>query len=284
MATVAIPTEHAHGTNTGVRQVIDTALFEMNRQWKKVLIFCIAEAGLFTVLVIMVETFFTLPPDPRNFIPFFFSTFSFYTYIMYITAVFLGAPSIAPDFEKQTGHQLFPRISRGRLLAGRIIGLYILYAIFLAFYYLLIVIYSAVRFEGVVPVELLWSLGFALLYGFTILSWVVLLSALMKNTGGAFGLGIGSLLVIFYMAEMFLPMFLEVEPFFLLTYYFNILYNIFNMPEPRSVQSTNPFRMSSTFEKWITPSIEGAIVGMLIYIAICLGLAYLRFRKRQLIS
>jgi ABC-type transport system involved in multi-copper enzyme maturation permease subunit len=284
MATAAISVERAHGTNTGVRQVIDTATFEMKRQRKKVIVFCIAEAALFTVLVVIYESFITLPPDPRNFVPFFFSSISFYTYIMYIIAVFLGAPSIAPDFEKQTGHQLFPRISRGRLLAGRVIGLYILYAIFLGFYYLLIGIYTAVRYEGVVPIELLWSLGFALLYGLAILSWVVLLSALMKNTGGAFGLGIGSLLVIFSMAELLLPMFLTVEPVFLLTYYFKILSGIFNMPATRYVDSFNPFHPSSTIRTWLTPSIEGALVGMLVYIVACLGLAYLRFRKRQLIS
>ncbi len=288
MAATTVPAERASGTNTGFRQITDTISFEMKRNWKRTLIFCIAEVVLFVFLSYLYEYlistgYSSVPVAPEDFPGFYFSPVSFYQWFVSFIAIFLGAASIAQDYEKQTGHQLFPRISRGRLLAGRVIGLYILYAIVLGLYYMLIGVYTAIKFDGVVPIELLWSLGFALLYALATLSFIFLLSALL-NAGGAFGLGIGTLVFVFLMLEMFIPMLFKIEPIFILSYYFKILSGIFDMPETRYADRPNSFNPSVNSRTWLTPSVEGALLGMLIYIVVCLGLAYLRFRKRQLIS
>ncbi len=288
MTAVGIPVERATGINTGFRQVTDTISFEMKRNLKKAVLFGIVEAILFVVLTILYEFltstgFYPEPDNAGEFIAFYFSSLSFYNLFLSFMAIILGAACIAQDYEKQTGHQLFPRISRGRLLLGRVIGLYILYAVVIGLYYLLIGIYAAIKFAGAVPIEFLWSLGFALFFGIATLSFVILLSSLM-NTGGAFGLGIGIVVFAPLMLEQFLPMLFKIEPVFLLSYYFKILPNIFNMPLSSCAEAPNPYRPSTNMLFCSTPTVGVALLGMLIYTVACLGFAYLRFRTRQLIS
>ena len=80
-----------------------------------------------------------------------------------------------------------------------------------------------------------------------------------------------------------------VEPFFMLTYYANIIRSWFNMP-PDDQRFTEfsfqgmggpPMDDGNTYFSWSTPSAEGAVIGMLVYSAICLMIAYLVFRRRQ---
>jgi ABC-type transport system involved in multi-copper enzyme maturation permease subunit len=83
-----------------------------------------------------------------------------------------------------------------------------------------------------------------------------------------------------------------VEPFFFITYYAKIIPAWFNMPAvgERSIEA--PFRMGpggeggaidgNTYLQWITPSATGAIIGVFIYSVICLTIAYIIYRKRQI--
>ena len=78
------------------------------------------------------------------------------------------------------------------------------------------------------------------------------------------------------------------EPFFMITYYENIITGILNMPDPRYRDITfggggmggGGFQ-TVTFRQWITPDILTAFSGLLIYSVVLLTIAYLRYRTRQ---
>ena len=80
-----------------------------------------------------------------------------------------------------------------------------------------------------------------------------------------------------------------VEPFFMLTYYANIIRSWFNMPAADERYTEFSFQGGpggqmtdgNTYFSWSTPSPTGAVIGMLVYSAICLTIAYLVFRRRQ---
>ena len=74
-----------------------------------------------------------------------------------------------------------------------------------------------------------------------------------------------------------------VEPWFLLSYYENIITNIVNMPDPRYREVTMGFGPGGgvTFYQWVTPNVLTAFFGILIYSVLFLTLAYVRYRRRQ---
>ena len=80
-----------------------------------------------------------------------------------------------------------------------------------------------------------------------------------------------------------------VEPFFMLTYYANIIRSWFKMPaeDERFTKFTfqggpgGQMTDGNTYMSWSTPNAEGAVIGMLVWSAVCLTIAYLVFRRRQ---
>jgi len=73
------------------------------------------------------------------------------------------------------------------------------------------------------------------------------------------------------------------EPWFLLSYYENIISAILNMPAERYTLRHIPIGPTETrdFYQWVTPDIPTAFFGILIYSTFFLTLAFARYRMRQ---
>ncbi|MHA1199118.1 MAG: hypothetical protein ACTSQF_07195, partial [Candidatus Heimdallarchaeaceae archaeon] len=180
---------------------------------------------------------------------------------------------------------LFPKITKGRLFVGRLIARYMLSALAVIFYYILVVIAAAFKYTNL-PVETWASLGWALLYTFLVLSLVIFFSSFMKKTSTVIVVSLVMVLLVFNLGSTILVISgVEIEPLFILTYYSSIITQSFAMPTERFVEGflggPHPGGDAPTVMQWITPSVEGAIIGMLIYSAILLVGAYFLFRRRQ---
>lgn len=283
--------------NTRMRksnQVLDTIIFEVRRNMKKLIMLCILAVAIFSVIAIvfavMLSSGLTLPADPLDFLvngisrgPLgisFFSgmNFSFFAVIAYICSAVLGGPSIAFDWEKKTGHMLFPKVDRMKLLAGRILGLYLLCAIIGGLYYALITIYTGVLY-GRVPVELLASFGIAQLFMFTILSLVIFISSWMPNSTGAIIFTIIFFLEGITILTMVFSMFSTAEPLWSPSYLANLIIYIMKMPDNRM---TTLKIANLTLTTWSTPTLLVGVIMLGIFIAVSLCLAYFIFRRRQI--
>jgi ABC-type transport system involved in multi-copper enzyme maturation permease subunit len=275
-------------------QIVDTILFEIRRNMKKLIMLGILASTIFSVIAIvfavMISDGLNLPDDPLDFLVSgisagpvgisFFSgmNFSFFSVIAYISAAVLGGPSIAYDWEKKTGHMLFPKVDRVKLLAGRLLGLYILCAIVASLYYALVAIYTAIMY-GSVPPEIWASFGIAQLFMFTILSLVIFISSWMPNSTGAIIFTIIFFLEgLMILTEVF-SMFSTAEPLWSPSYLANLIIYVMKMPDPRVFSIT---MRDLTLTTWLTPTLPFGITILGIYIAISLCLAYFIFRRRQI--
>ena len=275
-------------------QIIDTMLFEIQRNMKKFIVLCVLSVAIFTVIAIvfafMLSSGFKLPDDPIDFLisgismgPVglsFFSgmSFSFFSVITYISAAVLGGPSIAYDWEKKTGHMLFPKVDRVKLLAGRLLGLYILCAIVASLYYALVAIYTGVWY-GRVPVELWASFGIAQLFMFTILSLVIFISSWMPNSTGAIIFTIIFFLEGLMILTMVFSMFSTAEPLWSPSYLSSLIIYIMKMPDPRVISITLE---DLTLTTWSTPTLPLGVIMLAIFSVVSLCLAYFIFRRRQI--
>lgn len=102
-----------------------------------------------------------------------------------LAAVFFAGDSIASEFERKTGYILFPNpVKRSTLVVGKYAACFIVTAVVLVSAYAL----ASAALVGMyrqLPVEVLGSLGLALLLGCSILSLAFLFSSLLKGGMGA---------------------------------------------------------------------------------------------------
>jgi ABC-type transport system involved in multi-copper enzyme maturation permease subunit len=264
---------------------------------------CILAAGIFSAVAIvfgvLLSSGLTRPAEPIDFlvggIPIaaspelgievptfitFFSGagFSFVGLITYLCAALLGGPSIAGEWEKKTGHMLFPKVDRLKLLLGRLVGHYISCAIIVSLFYSLVTVYTGITY-GRVPLELLGSFGVAQLFGFAILCLVFFISSWMPNSTGA------TIFTIFFFTEGLMILtsvsgiFTTAEPLWSPSYLANLITYIMKMPETRSFSITIE---GLTMTSWTTPTLPMGIIILGAFAAVSLVLSYYLFRRRQI--
>ncbi len=274
---------------TGIRrnltQIGDTFTFELRKNMIPFIIMMIITALMFTLFLIL-QTLqevqdIPLPEDP---IKYFASYFQFiFGFLVVLTAAGFAGSIIAEDFQKQTGNLLFPKISKSRLFIGRIMARFLMNAVCILFYYILVSSITFIKY-GEIPTAILLSLAWALYYTFALFSMVTFVSSIMRSTSASIIASIFLYLLIFTMIAQIMNFLAGgVEPWFLLSYYENIITSILNMPEPRYNLITFPIGLGGVreFYRWITPDVPTAFWGIFMYSTIFLILAFARYQRRQ---
>jgi len=276
------------GLRRDLTQIGDTITFEFKRNLKSFILMLLVFLGIFIIFLIVQELQYLqdvpLQEDPIDYIISYTGMFGF---MVILSAAGFAGSIIAEDFHKQTGNLIFPKISKTRLLIGRVISRYGLNAICVTFYYILIGLMTFIKY-GEIPIVLLGSLGWALIYTFMIFSFVTLLSSIMKSTAITIIVSILFLLIVFNLISMILRFAgVEGEPFYILTYYEGIIANSMAMPDPRYSEINMPTGPGggggefATFINWVTPTEIAALIGMLIYISVFICLTYFLYKRRQ---
>ena len=264
-----------------IQQILNTVIFDGHRNLKKLLSMTIVNT-LFIVLFLIINILQDNPPTKAT--DYVLSYLNFFSFLILITAILFGGSIIVEDFEKQTGNLLFPKIERSRLLIGRYIARFSLASLSLILYYIEIAFLTYINYE-IVPAIMWESLGWTILYLHLVLSFVVLMSALLNRIATAQVASLLFLLMVFNIITQIL-MYSQstIEPLFILTYYGNIITAWFNMPDPRYREIPRipgPLGNGIKFYSWATPSALDAIIGMILYSTILLVLSYILYRRKQ---
>ena len=278
------------GMKRGLIQIEKTISFEFLRHAKKLIAMLLT--GLFIFVLFYIIQIVTennsgeAIATSTEFVQEFLTMIDFF--IMIVAVTFFGS-IIAEDFEKDTGNLLLPKIPKYRLFIGRYIARYIYGCLSVAFYYLVVGI-TALIIYGDVPGELWGSMLWAMWYLFGVTAFITFFSSIMKRSASAMIIGIMFILIVFNLANMiFMFTGIEAEPFYFLTYYASIITQWFAMPDLDARFAEIPIRggpgsggvEGATYFSWLTPSPAGAIIGILVYSAICLTVAYFFYQRRQ---
>ena len=275
------------GLKRNISQIGNTFAFEFKKNLKNFIIMLIIFTSVFFLLLLISELQLAqdvaLPSDPIDYVDDYLT--QFFGFLIIISASLFGGSIIVEDFKKQTGNLLFPKISKTRLLIGRLTSRYTLNAICVITYYVLASIVTFVKY-GEIPINLWASLGWALLYTFTILAFVTFMSSIMRSTTATIIVSILFLLIVFNIIIMILRFAgLTMEPLFILTYYEGIISGSLAMPNPRYADlppmPTPGGGDPVTFSVWLTPTEPAALIGMLIYASLFLFFAYIIYQRRQ---
>ncbi|MCP4762428.1 MAG: ABC transporter permease [archaeon] len=274
------------GTKRNFIQIEKTIKFEFSRNLNKLISMLITAAFIFllSLLLILIQEYQEIP-SPEDPVDYILDFLGFISLLSLVVAASFGGSIIAEDFEKLTGNLMFPKITRGRLLIGRLIARTIYASITIAFYYSLVAIATFLKY-GILPGTIWLSMIWAIFYTFTLLCFTTFFSSIMNRSSTAMVMTILFVMMVFSILTMIL-MFtgITVEPLFMIDYYANIITNCFNMPTERfsefSMGRMGGGGSMPTFQSWITPSVEGAIIGMGIYSAILLFIASIFYKRKQ---
>jgi len=274
------------GTRKSLIQIGSTVTFEFQRNLKNMFISLGIAVGIYLLsLIINLVQEGRGAESPATAGEYAIGYLNFIGFFILIIAVMFGGSIIALDYDKQTGNLIFPKIAKGRLFIGRLIARYVLSALAVIVYYVLTGVTTVIKY-GELPIEIWSSLGWALLYTFLVLSLVVFFSSFMKKTSTTIVVSLVIILMVFNLIDVLLLISgVEIEPLYILTYYERIITAIFNMPTERFVEGTlggpGPGMEGPSIMQWLTPSMTGAAIGMIVYSAILLTAAYFLFRRRQ---
>lgn len=207
-----------------------------------------------------------------------------FSLVLVVGAVSFGGSIIAEDYEKQTANLLFPKVTKTRLLTARFITRALLYAILIVVYYVCVSVACLIQYSEI-P-EMMWtSMGWAILYSIQLFAFATFMSSFGKRTSTAIITALLILLIAFNMIETILMATgSEIEPLFSLTYFGNIISNIFDMPAERMAEiliRPGLGEESPVFTTWITPSVTGALIGLSVYIVLFLMLSVFIYQRRQ---
>ncbi len=211
-----------------IQNLTYTIGFEMKKSFKRNRIFiggalALAFPILFYILPLIVRGDFADTPDE-----FINTTMAFMpTFIIIVAAIFCG-DTISSEFAKKTGLLLFPTPQRRTtIFVGKYICALLLTWGALAIYYLVAVGEIMIIYEpSAVPVELITSFLIAMLYTSSIVSVIYFFSGLLKGT-------ITSTLCGLFLLMMFMPIIetilsaSDIEPWFMLTYYSDLITSMF---------------------------------------------------------
>jgi len=272
------------GIKRYLTQITDTINFEFKRTGKTFIIMLIVYFAIFSLNLLIYElqeaAGVELPEETINYIE---GYFGFFGLLIIISTATFGGSIIAEDFQKQTGNLLFPKISKSRLLIGRVISRYALNAILIIFYYILVAIITNYKY-GELPDTLIDSMGWALFYTFMLFTFVIFMSSINKSKSAAIIVSILLFLIGFNIIEMVLMVTRTgIEPLFIPTYYENIIEASLDMPDPRFEKvGFGPHGESDVeFKRWITPSTSGAFIGMSLFSVLLLIAAFFFYKRRQ---
>lgn len=259
-----------------IYQIIDTMSFELDKSKRKFITMIIVSS---IIIVLNLSIFIlgdnTLPINPEGFV-------SFSSTLVFITSLVFGGSLIVRDFEQPIGNILFPKISKTRLLTGRLIAVLVMNLTVISYFYFssILVIFGL---NGQIPLELYYSLIYAEIYSILVLTFIIFLSSNMKSSNVVTILSLFAIIFIFPIFEvLFLILWPDFEPVFLLTYYARPITGVFTGTSGGNfldIVNTDTGESLLRFIKSPTPLI--VFLGVSILSSLFIIFSYVQYERRQ---
>ncbi|MHA1293664.1 MAG: hypothetical protein ACTSQJ_13480 [Promethearchaeota archaeon] len=265
-----------------IKPIIHSYVFELKQHKKKFLIFIIITLLIFFLTSTLLYSVFPEYSLPDNQTEYFASGLSLLSLIILFASCFFFAGIICTEFSEKTGYVVFPKINKYKLIIGKYFGNLTLVIIFVSIFYIFLAIGGYYYYGGPINFRILRSLGFAVLYILALSSFVTLFSSFMKSENMTIVSTIIILLIVLQIVDQIIQLSNpDLEPLYSLNYLSKLIeYSLYEeFPNPRYEEIDFDDFM---YRIWLTPTIESGIIMLILYTIICLSLASILFKRRQL--
>ncbi len=265
--------------------IVTTYIFELKKQWKKFVIFSLVAVSFVILLSYLPYALIPDNPLPDTQADYFQSGLNFIIMITIFGSCFFFSGIICSEYGEKTGFITFPIINKYKLVVGKYLGaLTLMIGVITAFYTALGVL-GIFWYGGPIIYRYYYSFGFALLYLIAVSSFVTFFSSFMKSVS----MTIVSTIMLLLIANMIIDslvllLYPEFEPIYSLNHNSGLISYILVEDFPTKLEDRYEDLEFRNFRRriWLTPTIEGAITVFLLYTIVCLIVAAIIFKRRQL--
>ncbi len=265
-----------------VKPILNTYIFELKKNSKKFVIFSIIIcllSFLFLLLTFIPES--SLNVTQSDYLQ---DSLSIIIMVMIFGACFFFGGIICSEFSTKTGYVVFPKINKYKLIIGKYLGNLTLFIGVIGINYIIIGLLSIYFYGTPVPIRFYYSFGISILYILAVSSFVTLFSSFMKSVNMTIVVTILILLIVFSIVDQIIVMIMpDFEPLYSIVYVSNLITSILEVDYPTGAERyTDHVMRGFTFRIWHTPIIVMGIMVLLLYMVICLTLAALIFKRKQI--
>ena len=262
-----------------------TYIFELKKKWKRFVFFAV-----FAITMRIIAGYLTYALIPDNPLPdtksdYFRSQLGFLTMITIFGSCFFFGDIICAEFGTKTGFITFPIINKYQLIVGKILGCITLMAGVITIYYIILGYLGIFWYGGLIDTRFFYSYVLALLYMLACGSFVTMFSSFMKNVNMTIVSTLLLLLIAVNVVESILTLYYpEFEPIYSLSHGNRLTSYILvdDFPTIKADRYEDIEFRGFTRRIWFTPTIEIGITIFLTYTIICITVAALIFKRRQL--
>ncbi len=261
-----------------------TYIFELKQRWKKFVIFSII-ISLIGLLNVIGYVVFPENSLPNSQVLYFEDELGLIILINIFSVCFFFGGIICTEFSQKTGYVVFPKTNKYKLIIGKYLGALTLVIGVNGLYYYVIGLLGLYFYGGPINRRFFISFGISCLYLLSVSSFVTLLSSFMRSVNITIITAILMLLIGFsIIASLVVLSNPDIEPLYSLNYLSRLITSVVReIPSQKREDRYEDYEDEGfTYREWITPSIEGGITSMVLYAVICISLAMVIFKRRQL--
>jgi len=267
-----------------LKPIAHTYIFELKQRWKKFVIFSII-IGLFGLLTVIGYVLFPENSLPNTQVLYFEEGLGLIILINIFSVCFFFGGIICTEYSKKTGYVVFPKINKYKLIIGKYLGALTLVIGVNGLYYYILGLLGLYFYGEPINSRFFLSFGIACLYLLAVSSFVTLISSFMRSVNITIITAILMLLIGFrIIASLVVLSNPDFEPLYSLDYLSNLITSVLSkdFPTKREDRYEDYEEEGFIYRYWITPSIEGGIIVMILYAIISISLAMVIFKRRQL--
>jgi ABC-type transport system involved in multi-copper enzyme maturation permease subunit len=265
--------------------IVTTYIFELKKQWKKFVIFSMMAVAFVVLLSYLPYALIPDNPLPETQADYFQSGLNFLILLTIFSACFFFSGIICAEFGEKTGYITFPIINKYKLVVGKYLGGLTLNVGVIAAFYFTLGVLGIYYYGAPINYRYYYSFGIALLYLIAVSSFVTFFSSFLKSVNMTIVTALMILLIGNMIADSLVMLLVpDFEPIYSLNHASDLISYILVKDFPTTTADRYEEVKFRGFTRriWLTPTIEMGITIFLLYTVICLTVAAIIFKRRQL--
>ena len=203
------------------------------------------------------------------------------SFTIVLVAAFLGGSAISTDFASNYSYFILVQpVRRSSLLIGRYISAFIASLLIILVYYLFAAVGSLYFFSSI-PLAFASSIGLAAVFIASVLAFAFFMSSLFNNPQTSTMAVVILLVIVLPVLSSILPALANLEPWFLINYGGQVVYNVFSTNFVHFSSITVPVKGGSYKISQYQPYLLEGIEIMLGYLVVFLAAALYTYKYKQ---
>ncbi len=217
----------------------------------------------------------------KNSMTYLFNFMQNLSFTIVLVAAFLGGSAISTDFASNYSYFILVQpVRRSSLLIGRYISAFIASLLIILVYYLFAAVGSLYFFSSI-PLAFASSIGLAAVFIASVLAFAFFMSSLFNNPQTSTMAVVILLVIVLPVLSSILPALANLEPWFLINYGGQVVYNVFSTNFVHFSSITVPVKGGSYKISQYQPYLLEGIEIMLGYLVVFLAAALYTYKYKQ---